>query len=84
MDLTELLGILMKYGSTPSLIIAIAWAYLERMERGEMQKRWDTEREMHTAKLEALARESIVSSQNSTFAVSTLTSLLAAPKRDRG
>ena len=80
-SLIEFIGILVKFGSPPSLIIVATWAYLERMDRIAIEKQSRIDREAHIVKLEALARESILASQNSTSAVSTLTSLLGAPRR---
>jgi hypothetical protein len=79
--LMDFVGILVKFGSPPSLIIVAVWAYLERMDRISIERQARIDREVHTAKLEALARESILASQSSTAAVSTLTSLLGGPRR---
>lgn len=84
-ELISFLGMLVKFGSPPSLIIAAAWAFLERKDRLLAEKQHREDRERDRERLELVAKESIQAIQNSNFTASTLTSLLGGFRgRSRG
>lgn len=79
-ELMAFLGMLLKFGSPPSLLITTAWAFLERRDRLESERQHREDREEDRKRLETVAKESIQAIQNSNFTASTLTSLLAGPR----
>jgi hypothetical protein len=83
-SLIDWVDLLTKLGFPTSTIIMGMWAWAERTERIRSETRHREDRETDREEVRQLTRDSILSNQSSASAVSTLTSLLAAPKRGRG
>jgi hypothetical protein len=82
--LVDWVDFLTKLGFPTSTIIMGMWAWAERTERIRSENRHRSEREADRDEVRELTRDSILANQSATAAVSTLTSLLAAPRKGRG
>jgi hypothetical protein len=80
-SLIDWIGILSKLGlQTPAIIMGIMLWWAMR-DRKLAEERWRLDRERYEDELRDMVRESIEANKNTSFALSTLVSLLGSPIR---
>ena len=85
LPLPDWIGILTKLGLPVSTIIMGLMWWLSERKRSQAEERSREDRERYEEDLRDIIRESIESNKNTSFALSTLVSLLGSnPKKGRG